>query len=508
MTLLHYFGVILILVLIAGVGAYSGRRVCDAADFSTGGGKAGAWIVAGTIMGTLVSGQSTVGTAQLAFNFGMSAWWFTLGAGFGCFILAIGYAAPLRNSGSKTLLGVISNEYGSAVGYVGSVLSSLGIFISVIAQVVSAAAMFSIIFPVSTVAAALISIALMAFYVIFGGVWGAGMGGVVKLLLLYIVSIIGGLIAWSLIAGDGLMSSLQTALNGTPLGLIGGLTDAEAVSHQFTSLIARGAMKDIGSGISLVLGVLSTQTYSQAIWSGSTDRTARKGALISAIMIPPVGIASILIGMFMRTQCITTAEVNALLAAGQVIPTGLLQLDNTAQVFPAFVLHYMPKFLGGITLGTLLITVVGGGAGLSLGVATIFVHDIVERLTPSIKSTVHELYLIRTSIVVVLIASAVVTLSIPNSVINDLGFLSMGLRGSVIFIPLCSALWLKGKINPIWAKITILAGPIIVVVGNLLDWSFNPLFVSILICLLIMITGYIWNKLFAPKARYKSFLKK
>lgn len=75
---LHIVGIIFVLVLIACVGAYSGRKVCDAADFTTGGGKAGTMVVAGTIMGTLVSGQATVGTAQLAFNFGMSAWWFTL----------------------------------------------------------------------------------------------------------------------------------------------------------------------------------------------------------------------------------------------------------------------------------------------------------------------------------------------------------------------------------------------------------------------------------------------
>ena len=39
----------------------------------------GTAIVAGIIMGTLVGGSATVGTAQLAYHYGMSAWWFTLG---------------------------------------------------------------------------------------------------------------------------------------------------------------------------------------------------------------------------------------------------------------------------------------------------------------------------------------------------------------------------------------------------------------------------------------------
>ena len=84
---LHVVGMLATIGLIVGIGVYSGRKVASAADFSSGGGKAGAWIVCGAIMGTLVSGQATIGTAQLAFSFGMSAWWFTLGSGIGCLIL-------------------------------------------------------------------------------------------------------------------------------------------------------------------------------------------------------------------------------------------------------------------------------------------------------------------------------------------------------------------------------------------------------------------------------------
>ena len=100
---LHVVGMLATIGLIVGIGVYSGRKVASAADFSSGGGKAGAWIVCGAIMGTLVSGQATIGTAQLAFSFGMSAWWFTLGSGIGCLILAIGYAAPFRRSGGELL---------------------------------------------------------------------------------------------------------------------------------------------------------------------------------------------------------------------------------------------------------------------------------------------------------------------------------------------------------------------------------------------------------------------
>ena len=141
LTIWHVIGILATLAVIVGVSVYSGRSVKSAADFDRGG-NSGPWLVAGAIMGALVSGQATVGTAQLAYSYGLAAWWFTLGAGISCLLLAVGYVVPLRHSGSTTLLGIVSQRYGKAAGYWGSVLCSLGIFISVIAQVISATADF------------------------------------------------------------------------------------------------------------------------------------------------------------------------------------------------------------------------------------------------------------------------------------------------------------------------------------------------------------------------------
>ena len=229
MAALNYLGVVLVLLVIIGVGVASGRRVKSAADFATGGGRSGPWLICGTIMGALVSSQASIGTAQLAFSYGISAWWFTLGSGIGCLILALGYVRPLRRSGC-----------------------TIGIFISVLAQVVACTGLITVIFPVSTTVAAVLSVLLMTVYVVFGGAWGAGMGGIVKLVLLY-VSCIAGLAAVLLLTGGlgGLEESLRTALVGTTPGAMAGIESAADLSARYGSLIARGAAKDIGSGISL-----------------------------------------------------------------------------------------------------------------------------------------------------------------------------------------------------------------------------------------------------------------
>ena len=65
MTVWTAAGIALVLFLIVGVGLFSGKRVKGASDFVDGGKKAGPFLVCGTIMGSLVSSQATVGTARL-----------------------------------------------------------------------------------------------------------------------------------------------------------------------------------------------------------------------------------------------------------------------------------------------------------------------------------------------------------------------------------------------------------------------------------------------------------
>ena len=495
LTIWHVIGILATLAVIVGVSVYSGRSVKSAADFDRGG-NSGPWLVAGAIMGALVSGQATVGTAQLAYSDGLAAWWLTLGAGISCLLLAVGYVVPLRHSGSTTLLGIVSQRYGKAAGYWGSVLCSLGIFISVIAQVISATALLTTIFPMGMGAAALVSVAIMTLYVVFGGVTGAGMGGVVKLFLLYLACIVGSLTVWSLSGGVtpllGRVSDLcQAPGMDAVLGLSGG---SDAFHTRFLSLVARGPLKDVGSGISLLLGVLSTQTYAQAIWSARSDSAARKGALLSALLIPPIGIACILIGLYMRAHYITTAEVQALAALGQAVPPGLTEMASTSQAFPMFVVNHLPSLVGGVVLGTLFITIVGGGSGLSMGVASILVNDIFKRLSRRLDDPKTGLVVTRITIIVVLLCAALIAVSVPGPVINDFGFLSMGLRGAVVFVPMTFALFCKAPISEKWVLCSVIGGPLAVLLGSLLSLPFDSLFLGMAVSLLCCAAGAHFGK--------------
>lgn len=495
-------GILLVLVLIICVGISSGGKVKNSGDFLSGGGKAGSLLVCGSILGSLVSSQATIGTAQLAFHYGLSAWWFTLGSGIGCLCFAFGYSEKLRHSGCITEQQIITREYGQLTGSVGSILSSLGIFVSILAQVLACCGLMMALIPeLPLTAAALISAALMCVYVIFGGSWGAGMGGVIKLLLLCFTVMLGSIYTLMDCGGiEGLFDDLYRLLVDTDLGALqqeaNGVTAIQGIQDittRFANLTARGATKDIGSGLSLLVGVLSTQTYAQAVLSGKNDRTACKGALLSALVIPLIGIGGIAVGLYMRSHYILRAEVEVIQANGGTVPEFPI-LENTLQVFPTFVLDHLPPTIAGIILGTLLISVVGGGAGLSLGMATIIIKDLLKKYVKSFQSPEHELRTVRRCIAAILIAAALIAVVIPGNTINEFGFLSMGLRGCVVFFPLTCALWIPSKVASREVLLGTVLAPCALLAGKLFGTAIDPLFIGMGVSGIFCLLGYLHQR--------------
>lgn len=455
MNPLQLAGMILTILLILGLSVYSGMKNKKAGQ------KNGSVVVAGIIMGTLVGGSSTVGTAQLAYDYGMSAWWFTLGGGISCLVLALGFVGPFRHNGGHTLVGMINNEFGATAGVSASILSAVGTFINIISQMIAASAVLAVLFPnMGLKMELIITTVFMILYVVIGGAKGAGMVGILKLALLYIAMIGSGFLVLRLTGGvGGFVDVVHTIDN--PQGI------------HFFNLFARGLGTDLGAGVSLLLGVLTTQTYAQAVLWSKSDRAARVGALISTCLIPPIGIGGILVGLFMRAT-----------HPGIVAKTALT----------SFVMEYMPPVFSGIVLGTLFVAVVGTGAGLALGISFIINEDIVDRLTHKFDGAAKQRLLGKTWIVLILILACILSSGSLGDLILGFAFMSMGLRAAAVFAPLCAALFFPGKVDPRFAVVAIITGPVAVLVGKLAGLPFDPLFVGIAVSVVLMVCGGIYRK--------------
>lgn len=486
----HIIGVVLTVVVLLIVGWLSARNVKDERSFTTGG-SAGSWMVCGAFLTTLAGGQSTVGTAQLAFSYGISAWWFTLGAALGGVVLALFYAGPLRRSGCSTLLEIVGREYGHKVEAVGSILFLIGIFISIVAQVLTSSAMIGSLFNMGTLWSLITGAVLIMLFVIFGGIKSAGAGGIVKLILLYCGSVATGIIVWHMAGGiDGFAQGIDNIYKSTTIASFNGLDSVESIHHRYGSMVARGPMKDLGGCLSLVLGVVSTQTYAQCIWSGRTTAKARNGALLCAFFIPVIGAACTLVGLYMRGHYVTADELHALEQAGETLPSGVGVIASSAQAFPSFILRHLPAWFGGLMLGALLINILGCGSGLMLGASTILVRDVIanaQRKWWSGKKHMSQLLETRLSIVVLLALAVMVAGTFNGSFINDLGFLSLGLRAVAIIFPLSFALWAPGRFTTRGVMISMVAGTAMMLAANLLSLPGDAVFYGLATSLLALL---------------------
>lgn len=402
---------------LAGAGLYLGRRVTSAVDFTLAGRRGGVTVVAGTIMGTLVGGASTIGTAQLAFAYGLSAWWFTLGAGLGCALLATAVAGPVRRAGYETIPQVLVAAYGPRVGPVSAILSAASMFLTIVGQLLAAIALVTAVVPVPSRMVAL-AVAVAAAMYVFSGIRGTGLLGLAKIGLLYAGLAASGIVAYAL--GGGLAGLRADLPDGAWFNLFGrGLADADAA-------------------MSMVLGVLCTQTYFQALAAASDARTAQRGAWLCAVVIPPVGVAGVVVGLFMRVR--------------------LPELDP-ALALPTFVTSYMPPVVAGVILATLLVATIGTAAGMALGISTVLTRDVYQRWLRG-RATDHGILRgARVAIVVVLTAATVVASGRLGDFILTWVFLSFALRGSAVCIPLLAALFFRTRVRAEAGLAAVVAAP-------------------------------------------------
>ncbi len=486
----HIAGVLLTVGLLVVVSWLSGRNIKDEKSFTTGG-KAGSWMVCGAFLTTLAGGQSTVGTAQLAFSYGLSAWWFTLGAALGGVVLALFYAGPLRRSGCTTLLEIVRKQYGRKVETVGSLLFLLGIFISIVAQVLTSGAMIGSLFNMSMAWSLVVGAVLIMLFVLFGGIRSAGVGGIVKLFLLYCGSVATGIIVWHMAGGhSGLSESLRSIYSSPTLSNLNDLPNIEDIHHRYGSIVSRGVLKDLGGALSIILGVVSTQTYAQCIWSGATTAKAKRGALYCTFFIPIIGVACTIVGIYMRGHYVTAEELAAMQQAGEALPAGIGVIKDSSQAFPSFIINHLPAWFGGIMLGTLLINILGCGSGLCLGGATILVRDVLVNAHTRLrkdKQPLSQLLQTRLSIVALLALGVAVAQAFHGSFINDLGFLSLGLRAVAIIFPLSFALWMPERFSSRAVLMSMPIGTIMMLIANFLALPGGAVYYGLIASLLTIL---------------------
>ena len=414
---MFYISLCVTLLIVIGAGVYATRMVKSADDYSVGGHRASGAIVTGALIGTLIGGAATIGTAQLAFCVGISAWWFTLGLGVGLVVLALFYAAPLRKQKMVTIAQFLVGHFGEKAGLITSISSSIGIFFSIVASFLASVHLLATVFHLSIIPSIILTALIILGAVWGGGINGAGLVGILKTVLVYGTLSVGGYGAYTMLGG------------------INGIYEAFPVMP-WLRMDGVGTWKAVGDLVALVVGILTTQTYIQAIYSARTTTVAVSSCLTAAAIVIPIGLPAVCIGMFMRAYHPDILPVNAL---------------------PLYFMEYLPSWLGGAAIMGLLLSSIGSSSGLALGVGTMLSRDILSRSVGRFSSQ-KLLAMNRLCVLGVTIIASVVTYIYYDALVLTLNLYSMAFRASAIIVPMTLAVFCTRRLTHCEAVIVMLGG--------------------------------------------------
>lgn len=444
---IYLFFTMIALIMVSYIGFAACKKVDTSSDFSIASRSLRGRQVAGSILATVVGGASTIGTAELAFSKGISGMWFTLGASLACIGLGAFIAIPMRRANVETISEFMVKYYGKEAAIIISILTSFAIFIHINGQVLSSVAIFTSMFMINQHIAVVITILLIMSYIFFGGFWGTSIIGIIKTVLLYITLIISSAIILNQLKG---VSGFIRCFSYNP----------------WLNLFSGGKLNSISQGFSLVVGIATTQTYLQALFAGKNETESRRGAYLAALLIPPIGIMCTMIGMYMH---VNHPEI------------------LSKQALPLFILKYLNPIIGGIMIAALIISVVGTGSGLTLGISTMITRDIYKGRIKKSASDEEQLFVLRACVLCISLTTAFIVYLNLDSLILRWGFLSMALRGTVVFIPLVFALVFKEKVSKKGGLYSMVIAPIITIILSIHNpIPIPPLYMGLIISVVIM----------------------
>lgn len=406
LQLTHYIGIIATAGIVILISFLAMQRVTRSDEFLLGKKDMGVPGIAGILLGTILGGASTVGTAQMAFAVGISGILFTLGCATGLVVLSIFLSKLEKIHKITTIPQILCRRYGRKARPVTGLISIFGIFFSIVASTLSMGDVLSAIFSTTIPITFIILFLLVLFYVLFGGMLGATWVGLFKTIVLYVILIISGYVTLG-------------GLFGEPLGYL------KLPEGFLMNWAPKGWGLMLSSYFSAIIGVISTQTYLQAYFPARSLNSARKGYWVSAILVLPVGILSVCIGLFMRAF------------HPELMPT---------EAVPYFIFHYLPPGIGGVGAAILILAGLGTSAGLTMGLTTIVLKDMIEIW----KSDISEEMLLwygRIFILFIGILSVGFSYLQYGSQILTWNYLSLGLRGAGVCLPLIAALYFPRKFD-------------------------------------------------------------
>ncbi len=365
----------LFFTIMLAVGIISMKNIHTMAGYAVADRGAGAVVMTGSLLATVVGGSSTIGLAGLGYSLGLvGAWWLLVGA-VGLAVLGTVFARRVRETGAYTLPEILERQYGGSAARLAAsgliVVAWLGI---IAAQMIAAGKILAVLWPgqteILTVTAALVFIV----YTALGGQYS-----IIRTDAVQAVIVAAGII-FCLVFGIDAVGGGARLLQALPEGSLSfPLSSRFGWNDLVTFLFFVGAAYLVGPDI-----------YSRILSVRDAD-AARRALLVTAACLVVIAFAVVFIGM--------TARV-------------LLPDIQPESALPALVMNVVPRGLSGLVVVALLAAIMSSADSCLLTAGTVITSDIIGSLRGERPGEGSMLLLTRVAVVFVGLVSLVVALEL------------------------------------------------------------------------------------------------
>lgn len=373
--------------------SWAARRYTDSAkSFTTGGVTYPAIFIGFMLMSEFIGTTASVGTAQKAYDFGISAAWNVAVLGVGFLLYAMFLARKFNESGHNTISGALASVYGKNVKLATSIIMICALQTVAISTYASGGAVLAPLLSVSRGWAIVIAGAVAVLYVSFGGMRSVIYTNVIHAIVKYAGILIAVGFAITYAGGwDRMVASVPA--------------DTFTVDKVGWAQIIAWFVAGVGA-------VFSTQYVVQAISTVPNGAKAAQASFYSALLLIPFSICAAIVGI-----------------AASVIYPGIKPL----QAMPELIAN-LPTFWASIVVAGLAGSLFGTISALSIGTATLIYKDFYLPMTGKSGDDQSSLNFVRWATIIVGLLP--IPLAIMSTQVVAVTFLAKALRASLAVLVL------------------------------------------------------------------------
>lgn len=391
------------------LGLWIARKVRGPADFFVAGRKLTWPFIAATMLAANIGAGATVGATGLAYQQGISAWFWNGSAAAGSLVLAFVVGPRMWRLASErgylTVGDFLEDRYGQSVRVIIASLIWFGALFILAGQLLVGATVFTVVAGLPKWAGVVIGGAAMTGYFSAGGLLSSVGVSAVQL----VVKFVGFAIAIPLLmsAAGGFEGLAQ--LPELPAGYFDPLFSAGA-SSGFTLLLLSGPNFIVSPG-------LIQKTY-----GAQSERAVRIGVGVNALALMLFAFMPVLMG----------------LAARATFP-GIVERDA---VLPMLLLHGLPVWLGAMALAAVFSAEVGACEAILFMLSTSLSKDLYQRTVNPDATPDQVLKVARISALVGGTAGMLLAIFLLDSIITALAVF-YSIIGATLLVPVVGGLFVK-----------------------------------------------------------------